>query len=99
MNALIEKDVYMKFDVYESELLCKMYPEFLQFMNADDNCLYVKLKKALYGCIESEKLFYLHLRKILIEYGFSVNPYDECVFSFVDNDFNVITVATHVDDL
>ena len=99
LNALIEKDVYMKFDVYESELLCKMYPEFLQFMNADDNCLYVKLKKALYGCIESAKLFYLHLRKILIEYGFSVNPYDECVFNFVDNDSNVITVATHVDDL
>ena len=36
LNALIEKDVYIKFDVYESELFCKMYPEYLQFMNVNN---------------------------------------------------------------
>ncbi len=40
----------------------------------------VELTKALYGCIQSAKLWYLKLRKVIEAAGFKVNTYDQCVF-------------------
>ena len=41
--------------------------------------LYVRLQKALYGCIISALLFYDKLVGDLEGYGFRINPYDPCV--------------------
>ena len=41
--------------------------------------LYVKLCKALYGCLKSALLFYRTLWKDLHGRGFVINPYDTCV--------------------
>ncbi len=41
--------------------------------------LYMKLQKALYGLMRVRLLFYRKLCKELEEYGFMVNPYDQCV--------------------
>eukprot|EP00957_Ditylum_brightwellii_P101280 7717577-Ditylum_brightwellii.AAC.2 len=41
--------------------------------------LYVKLRKALYGCLKSALLFYNKLVGDLQDLGFKVNPYDPCV--------------------
>ncbi len=60
--------------------------------------LYVQLEKALYGCVESAKLFYDHLSKSLTSMGFVKNPYDHCVFNCVIYD-KQCTVTVHVDDL
>jgi hypothetical protein len=64
----------------------------------DKSVLYVKLDKALYGCIESALLFYKHLSKALHDLGFNPNPYDPCVFNKEVNG-KQCTICVHVDDL
>jgi hypothetical protein len=46
----------------------------------------VKLLKAMYGCVQISLLLYQHVRKTLVDMGFSVNPYDECVFNRGEGD-------------
>jgi hypothetical protein len=58
----------------------------------------VRLLKALYGCVESSKLWYDDVRKELIKLGFTHNPEDECVLNKV-MDGHQITVCIYVDDL
>ena len=41
--------------------------------------LYVRLQKALYGCLKSALLFYEKEVGNLEAYGFKINPYDPCV--------------------
>ena len=41
--------------------------------------LYVRLQKALYGCLKSTLLFYKKLVVDLEGYGFRINPYGPCV--------------------
>lgn len=65
----------------------------------DDGSIVVKLEKALYGCIESAKLWNKHLAKKLIKYGMVQSKLDECLFyKTVANDV-VLRVAVYVDDL
>jgi hypothetical protein len=41
--------------------------------------LYGKLQKGLYGLMRASLLFYRKLRKELEDFGFKVNPYDQCI--------------------
>ena len=61
--------------------------------------LYVKLKRALYGCVQSAKLWYDKLKAVLIADGFTPNDYDGCLFNKATDEGKQITVAFHVDDL
>lgn len=58
----------------------------------------MKLRKALYGCIQSARLWYLKLRNVMRKLNFTENRYDLCSFHKVTDDGR-ITVAFHVDDL
>jgi hypothetical protein len=58
----------------------------------------VQLDKALYGCVESARLFYEHLKSTLTELDYSVNPLDPCVFTKPCADGGQTTVCFHVDD-
>jgi hypothetical protein len=60
--------------------------------------VYVKLLKALYGCIQSSRLWYKKLTSILADSKFTVNKYDPCVYHMIRNGAR-ITLAIHVDDL
>jgi hypothetical protein len=60
--------------------------------------LYVKLQKALYGCLRSALLFYLKLLADLEDNGFVWNCYDPCVANKVIHD-KQFTTTLHVDDL
>ena len=60
--------------------------------------LYLELRKALYGMLQSALLFYKKLRRDLEKVGFVVNPYDPCVANKVV-DGSQMTVVWHVDDL
>eukprot|EP01038_Epipyxis_sp_PR26KG_P018905 gene18905-26771_t len=91
-------EVLMKLDPFVSEILISMYSEYGEYLNPYDKCIYVKLNKALYGCVESAKLFYLHVKKSLNGIGFVENQYDPCVFNKTV-DGNQITIGVHVDDL
>jgi hypothetical protein len=101
LNAFMERDVYMKFNKFESKLLCELNNNLIKFINEEDQCLYVKLVKALYGCVESAKLFYNLLKKILLEYGFVLHPLDDCVFRYQNSETKnyYINVGIHVDDI
>jgi len=92
-----EQEVFMEIDSYLSEILIIMYPEYKPFL-ASNGKIYVLLLQALYGCVESAHLFYLHLTKSLLSIGFSKNSYDDCVFNNVV-DGHQCTIAAHVDDL
>lgn len=58
----------------------------------------VRLARALYGCVQSARLWYEKLRDALTGSGFEVNPYDLCTFNkMVDGE--QLSIAFHVDDL
>ena len=60
--------------------------------------LYVRLQKALYGCLKSALLFYKNLVGDLEAYGFKINPYNSCVANNVIGG-KQLTVCWPVDDL
>lgn len=58
----------------------------------------VKLKKALYGCIQSSRLWFETMRDVLLEAGFAANDYDRCLFH-KGHPGSQVNVCLHVDDL
>ena len=60
--------------------------------------IYLRLCKALYGCIKSALLWYDLLSLTLVEMGFQINPYDECVTNKMVNG-KQCTILWYVDDL
>jgi hypothetical protein len=58
----------------------------------------VKLRKALYGCVQSSKLWYLTLKKVFEEDGFTCSTNDQCVFTKREGDVLTV-VAVYVDDI
>ena len=59
----------------------------------------VRLNKALYGCIESTKLWYEEIAGTLRSTGFTANPRDLCVFnkSIKENQFTIDLKMTCID--
>jgi hypothetical protein len=97
IHALMKNEVIMEIDEKMSILISYLYPEsYEKFIHRGK--IYVILKRALYGCIESAKLFYEDLSSKLIKFGFKPNPYDACIFNKMAQGKQV-TVTVHVDDL
>ena len=63
-----------------------------------EKVLYVHVKKAIYGMIQSSLMFYKKLRADLESEGFKINPYDPCIANKMVNG-KQMTIAWHVDDL
>jgi hypothetical protein len=90
--------------LFQTMILNKMNADILirldnswQQYQRQDGTIVVRLRKALYGCIESAKLWYELAKKALLSEGFVINPYDHCIFN---KDFNgkQCTTALYVDD-
>ena len=79
------------------ELAPEIYSPFVTYENGR-KVIYVIVKKAIYGMLQSALLFYKQWRKDLEASGFVVNPYDPCVANKIV-DGKQITVLWHVDDL
>lgn len=93
------RSVIVKIDKTITAMLLKLKPDYETFIG-DDGYLFVELDKAMYGCIESAKLWYEHLRKILVtDLGFEQNIVDACTFNKTDDAGYQITVIMHVDDM
>ena len=91
--------VFMKLNKFLAKVVVHIAPEYLPFMRADGT-LVVKLKKALYGCVESARLWYEHLARDLHQLGYTVNPHDCCVFNRVEESTGKqTTLVIHVDDV
>ncbi|MCG3769880.1 MAG: hypothetical protein JW384_01011 [Nitrosomonadaceae bacterium] len=92
-----DTEILMRLDPVCSAILAQIAPKYKPYFDTDGS-LVVKLTKALYGCIESAKLWYENLSATLTSMGFVVNPLDVCVFNLVRNG-KQCTICVHVDDL
>lgn len=79
-------------------LLYMLYPGQYETYTNHKGQVYVRLLKALYGCVQSAYLFYAKLKGVLESLGYTVNPTDVCVFNKTVSGTQS-TVAFHVDDL
>ena len=77
--------------------IVKQNPKWKKYLDAKGKMV-VRLKKALYGCIESALLWYEYLTSLLGELGFKANAYEPCVLNAIMNEVQV-TITLHVDDL
>jgi hypothetical protein len=75
----------------------ELYAPFMMEENGKP-VIYVKLEKALYGTLQAALLFWRNLSGFLMEEGFTLNPYDECVANKMING-QQCTIVWHVDDL
>ena len=80
-----------------AEILCRIDSKYQRFLRPDRK-IAVKLKKALYGCVQSAVLWYQELASTLESMGFQANPYDICSFKRVRGD-TTDKIMVYVDDL
>jgi hypothetical protein len=99
LEAHMDKDkpVYMELNRTISSSLCEIEPQFASYVE-NSGKLVVKLKKALYGCIQSGLLWYRVLDEFLRSVGFKSCNYDSCLYSRRDETGTVL-IGVHVDDL
>jgi hypothetical protein len=97
LNAEMPGEVYVTLDPASAEILCQIDPSYTRFLERGKTMV-VQLDKALYGCVESARLFYEHLKTELTRQGYDVNPLDPCVFIKPCADGGQTTVCFHVDD-
>jgi hypothetical protein len=99
LNAVMPEDepVDVKLDAKTALALSALDASVKKYFR-DDGSLVVSLKKALYGCRQSAKLWFLTITNLLKRIGFAQNPYDACVFYLCDED-GPVHVVIYVDDL
>jgi hypothetical protein len=102
LTADMGEEVFMCLRGRLAELMVKTVPEIYRkyiYVRSDNKpVLYVKLQKALYGCLRSALLLYKMLLKDLEDRGFVVNPYGPCVANKMVNG-KQFTITWHVEDL
>ena len=92
-----DKILYMSIEPDVANEIVRQDSTFAAFQRKNDS-LVVRLNEALYGCIESAKLWYQEIAGTLNRDGFTAKPRDICIFN---NDVRgvQITIAIHVQDL
>lgn len=98
LHCDIKQEVYMELDPVVSYILTEMDASYQEFIDPETGKILVQLDKALYGLVESARLFYDHLSGTLANMGFEKNPYDPCVWNKIVNGVQ-LTVLFHVDDI
>jgi hypothetical protein len=101
LNADMEGEVFMWIPEPIASVLCEREPSFKPFLHTNkqgQGRVLVQLLKAQYGCVESARLWYEHISKAIMEQGFQINPFDQCIFQRRSGDtWTYITL--YVDDL
>ena len=98
-NAHMREDmpmVYMKLDRAVTKLIVNSHQHWSKHVLQDGSCV-VKIERALYGLIESAKLWYEEFTGFLKKLGFVPNPYDPCVLN-LDYKGETCTLVLYVDD-
>lgn len=96
-TADAEKRIHMSIDPTTAAIIMRMDPEFSKF-RTNEGGLIVRLDKALYGCIESARLWNDEISGRLTSMGFVANPRDRCIFNKTDTG-DQVTIIVYVDDL
>ena len=99
LKADMDDFVIMKLTGPDVRIFCEMNQEYKKFVIKENgqDVLYVRLLKALYGCVKSALLWYQLFTGHLQKLGFVLNPYDPCVANRVING-KQCTIAWYVDD-
>jgi hypothetical protein len=102
LTADMDEEVYMCIRGLLAELMVQTSPgiywKYITASSDNTPILYLKLQKALYGCLRSALLFYLKLVEDLESDGFKINSYDPYVANKVVNN-KQFTITWHMDDL
>ena len=99
LNANMKAKVWVRLNRIVSTEVCKIDSNYTPYLD-EDGCLTVLLLKAMYGCVESAKLWNEDISKTLLEAGFVPNSEDPCVFNKGSIEGkNQITVVLYVDDV
>ena len=100
LKAVMDDYVLMKFTEDSVDILCRINPTHIPFVAIENGTkvLYVRLVKAIYGCVKSALLWYDLFYSHLKEMGFVLNPYDSCVAN-CDINGKQCTIAWYVDDM
>ncbi len=99
LHAVVPSDteIFVMLDKLNAEILCQLNPEYRKYLR-HYNTIIMKLKRALYGLVQSARLWYDRLVAALISLGFVMNHADQCVFNRGTGD-DQCTILFHVDDL
>ena len=90
--------VYMRLNKYLTDVLISIDKSYVKYVNDKGTCI-VKLKKALYGCVESAKLWYDKISHDLSVLGYIANAYDMCVFNRTEHNNTQTSLIIHVDGM
>ena len=94
-----DKRLLMKFRDEFVDIMCKVNPEYEQDVVVEHGkrVLYVRILRAIYGCIELVLLWYELYVSVLKEMIFQLNPYNKCVANKMING-KQYTITWYVDD-
>ena len=94
-----EKRVLLKLRGQFVDIMCTVNPEYRTYVRYEKGVkvLYLRLLRALYGCLESALLWYELYSTTLVLMGFKLNPYDLCVANKMIRG-SQCTIAFYVDD-
>ena len=99
-NMPEDKRVLLRLDGQFVDIMCEVNPSFRKHVRTNEKgkkVLYLRVLRALYGCIESALLWYELFSITLIKLGFEINPYDRCIANKMING-KQCTIAWYVDD-
>ena len=90
--------VLMRIEPRLAAIMIQHDPRFSKSLGPKGDII-VRLKKCLYGCIESAKRWQDHITAFLTSLGYNKNIYEPCVMNKTDKSGCQITVVIYVDDL
>jgi hypothetical protein len=89
--------VYIKCAGRLKHVILRTYPELTKYVGKD-GVLHCKLLKALYGCVQASKLWYLKLSKFLESEGYEKCEVDPCIFRKIEGEM-VHLLVVYIDDV
>ena len=101
LHAEMPKDKHMLLKIRGQfvDIMCEVNPTYTKHVRYEGKAkvLYVRILRALYGCIESALLWYDLYANTLKNMGFKLNPYDHCIANKVIKG-KQCTLGWYVDD-
>ena len=101
LNANIPEDKFILLNIEGEfvDIMCEVNSKHKKNIRVYNGVklIYLRILKALYGCIESALLSYYLYANTLTSQGFLINPYDRCKVN-ITNKEKQYTIAWYVDD-
>jgi len=97
LNAKIDRPAYMFIQPDLANILLNICPHFVKFKDGQGRIL-TQIDRAMYGLVQSAKLWYRTITGVLEKDGYVPNPMDACVWNKTVKGIQT-TIVIYVDDL